>query len=196
MSTRSRLLAIGTAATIAFVGGVRTARADPDPTLTVRVRNEAHLPDRTIQEALMIAGGVYRRAGVSLRWLATEDVDASDSPLVIVIVPAAEKVAFHVAEDSMGVARGPDGTRGTVAHVFYDRVREFGERGRVDAWVVLGCAIAHELGHLLLPVNSHANVGIMRADWDPKLIARAGGFLSFSPEQGRLLRLRVASREP
>jgi hypothetical protein len=83
-----------------------------------------------------------------------------------------------------------------VAYVFYDRVRDFDRRGRIDTWIVLGYVIAHELGHLLLPVNSHASDGIMQADWDPKLISRAGGFLSFSPDQGRLLRLRVATRDP
>jgi hypothetical protein len=86
--------------------------------------------------------------------------------------------------------------RATAAYVFFDRVREFADRGHLDAWIVLGCAIAHELGHLLLPVNAHAADGIMRARWDSHLIGRAGGFLSFAPDQARLLRMRVASREP
>jgi hypothetical protein len=171
--------------------------ADTNPTLTVRVRDEVHVPDRTVQEALMIAGGVYRRAGITVQWLPTAEAVSSASGLTIVIVTrAAAEAQFLVGDDSMGVARGLDGTRANVAYVFYDRVRDFGERGHVNTWVVLGCAIAHELGHLLLPVNSHAPDGIMRAQWDPKLISRAGGFLSFAPNQSRLLRLRVASREP
>jgi hypothetical protein len=36
----------------------------------------------------------------------------------------------------------------------------------------------------------------MRAQWDSRAIARAGGFLSFAPDQAQLLRLRVASRKP
>jgi hypothetical protein len=148
----------------------------------------------------MIAGGVYRRAGVSVLWLPGTDRDASASDPEIVIVAAAAEAKFPVGEDSLGVARGSDSARATTAYVFSDRVRDFGEHGHIDAWIVLGCAIAHELGHLLLPVNSHSSDGIMQAHWDPKVISRASGFLSFAPDQGRLLRLRVvsrvASREP
>jgi hypothetical protein len=142
------------------------------------------------------AAGVYHRAGVSIRWLTVPDAITSSTDLVIRILPAALDAEFRVDNDSMGVAPSASGTRGTVAYVFADRVRDFGERGHIDLWLVLGSAIAHELGHLLLPLNSHASDGIMRAHWDPKLISRAGGFLSFAPDQGRLLRLRVASREP
>src|SRR5438093_11269832 len=144
----------------------------------------------------MIAGGVYRRAGITVDWRSDAAYDGAAESPGIVIVSSADDAPFRPNEDSMGVARGLDGARGTTAYVFFDRVRDFSERGHVDAWIVLGCAIAHELGHLLLPVNSHAPEGIMRANWDPKLLARAGGFLSFAPDQGRLLRVRVATREP
>jgi hypothetical protein len=160
----------------------------------VHIVNDAHVSERTIEEALMIAGGVYRRAGVGVEWRG--DAESMPIDLTIRIAPKASDVPFRAAEDSMGVARGLDGARATVAYVFLDRVREFAERGHVDAWIVLGCAIAHELGHLLLPVNAHAADGIMRAQWDSHVIARAGGFLSFAPDQAKLLRLRVASREP
>jgi len=176
--------------------GPLTARcwAEPSPKLTVRVMNDAQLARRTVEEALMIAGGVYRRAGVAVEWLQEEPDDARIGALTIRLARTASEMPFRTAEDSMGVARGMDGARGTVAYVFYDRVREFAEQGHVDAWIVLGCAIAHELGHLLLPLNAHATDGIMRAQWDSKLISRAGGFLSFAPDQARLLRLRIAGR--
>jgi hypothetical protein len=195
MPNRTWLAAVGTAV-VTLATNVAPGRADETPTLGVRVRNDAQLPDRTLEEALMIAGGVYRRAGVLVDWVRDSADDAPAASLTIAIVPSGADVPFAVGNDAMGTARGAEGARATVAYVFYDRVRDFGERGHVDAWVMLGCAIAHELGHLLLPVNSHAPDGIMRANWDPKMIARAGGFLSFAPDQGRLLRLRVASREP
>jgi hypothetical protein len=190
MSKRQWLAVIfGTGLVVA--PGARTAWSDSRPTIRVHVRNETTLPDRTIQEALTIAGGVFRRAGVAVDWMSIADGASADG-VTIVIVPAVSSVGFRVIDDSMGVARRVDGS---AAYIFYDRVQEFGERGHVDAWIVLGCAIAHELGHLLLPVNSHAADGIMRAHWDPKVISRAGGFLSFAPDQARLLRLRVAGRE-
>jgi len=195
MPNRRCLLTLGATILTSLAAG-QTGWADENPILIVRVRDQAQLPDRTLREALMIAGGVYRRAGVTVEWRLQPGDAVDEGGLAIAIVGAAAQARFRASDDSMGVARGEDGARAIVAYVFYDRVREFGQRGRVDAWIVLGCAIAHELGHLLLPVNSHAPDGIMRADWDPKMLSRAGGFLSFAPDQGRLLRLRVASREP
>src|SRR5437588_4891286 len=151
---------VGAITMVTLAAGFRPASADPTPTVTVFVRNEAQLRDRTIEEALTIAGGVYRRAGVTVEWQLDLGPDRTDAGLTIAIVLSAAETPFRAGHDSMGVARGEDGARATTAYVFYDRVREFGERGRVDAWVVLGCAIAHELGHLLLPVNSHAPDGI------------------------------------
>jgi hypothetical protein len=196
MPNRLSVVAIGAATVVAMAAGTRPSLADTSSNLAVRVRDEAHLPDRTVQDALMIAGGVYRRAGIAVRWLPATAGGPPDPTLTIVIAPRAANAEFRIGEDSMGVAHSLDGMRGTVAYVFVDRVRAFSERGHIDAWIVLGCAIAHELGHLLLPVNSHVPEGIMRAQWDPKLISRAGGFLSFAPDQARLLRLRIASREP
>jgi len=195
MPNRRCLLTLGATILTSLAAG-QTGWADENPILIVRVRDQAQLPDRTLREALMIAGGVYRRAGVTVEWRLQPGDAVDEGGVAIAIVGAAAQARFRASDDSMGVARGEDGARAIVAYVFYDRVREFGQRGRVDAWIVLGCAIAHELGHLLLPVNSHAPDGIMRADWDPKMLSRTGGFLSFAPDQGRLLRLRVASREP
>jgi len=188
----NRLWALALNTTLVMVLSARPGW--PDPIVPVRIENDAQASERTIDEALMNAGGVFRRAGVVVSWRADSE-SASAEPLTIRIAAKASDVPFRAAEDSMGVARGLDGSRATVAYVFFDRVREFAERGHVDAWMVLGCAIAHELGHLLLPVNAHAADGIMRAQWDSHVIARAGGFLSFAPDQARLLRMRVASRE-
>jgi hypothetical protein len=190
----NRPLAMAMVTVVALTAGARPGWADTNATVTVRVRDEAHLPARTVQNALMIVSGVYRRAGVTVQWLPTAVGEAADSTLTIAVVPAASAAAFQGGKDSMGVARNAEGIRGNLAYVFFDRVRDFGERGHVDTFVVLGFAIAHELGHLLLPVNSHSADGIMRARWDPKIISRAGGFLSFAPDQARLLRLRVAGR--
>ena len=190
----NRIWALALNTTLVMLVSARTGWPDQNPTVAVRIVNDAQAPERTLEEALMIAGGVYRRAVVDVAWRG--DSESASTELTIRIAAKASDIAFRAAEDSMGVARGLDGARATVAYVFLDRVREFAERGQVDAWIVLGCAIAHELGHLLLPVNAHAADGIMRAQWDSHMIDRAGGFLSFAPDQARLLRLRVASREP
>ena len=193
MPNRPRALAVS--ATLVILIWARPAWPDQDPTLSVIIANDAEAPGRTVENALMIAGGVFRRARVAVVWRgATQNV--STEVLTIRVAAKASDVPFRAAEDSMGAARNLDGARATVAYVFFDRVREFADRGHIDVWVVLGCVIAHELGHLVLPLNAHAAEGIMLAQWDPGVLARAGGLPSFAPDQARLLRLRVASREP
>jgi hypothetical protein len=54
---------------------------------------------------------------------------------------------------------------GTLATMFVDRVEWLASQAGADAATVLGFAIAHEIGHLLLGTNAHAASGLMRAVW-------------------------------
>ena len=49
--------------------------------------------------------------------------------------------------------------------VFPDVVQSVASGAASDARRVLGLAIAHEIGHLLLNTHQHAHAGLMRADW-------------------------------
>ena len=72
--------------------------------------------------------------------------------------------------EAFGVAPSPgDGTRGTHAYILFDRVERFADEHRVSLGYVLAGAIAHGIGHLLLPPNAHAAEGIMRSNWHPSL---------------------------
>jgi predicted SprT family Zn-dependent metalloprotease len=62
---------------------------------------------------------------------------------------------------------------------------------------ILGHVMAHEMGHLLLPANSHSQSGVMHADWDSEQLLRmVKGLLQFTPEQGELIRSHVSSAHP
>jgi hypothetical protein len=54
---------------------------------------------------------------------------------------------------------------GTLATVFVDRVESIAGRGRTDRAAIMGRVIAHEIGHLLLGTNAHAETGLMREIW-------------------------------
>jgi hypothetical protein len=47
------------------------------------------------------------------------------------------------------------------------------EEGFADRTPLLGYAIAHELGHILLRQNNHSHTGIMQARWDHKALQKA-----------------------
>jgi len=75
--------------------------------------------------------------------------------------------------------------------VLYDRVAAFAHTYHIKRQVLLGYTMAHELGHLLLPPNSHSNSGVMRASLD--LERAAARRLRFTPGQGVLIVRRLES---
>ena len=54
---------------------------------------------------------------------------------------------------------------GTLATVYADRVDALAAQAGLDGGVLLGRAIAHEIGHLLLGTATHGRQGLMRALW-------------------------------
>ena len=149
---------------------------------------------RGVEEARSIVTGIYRDAGVELQW-GSDAAGAANRTLTIVLTTR-KSAPKGVRIDAMGVSPTPgDGTRGTVAYIFVDAVREFAEAHRVTLANVLGCAIAHEIGHLLLPPNAHRPDGIMRGNWHPADFPPASpGIPGFPAEQAQLLRIRTQSR--
>ena len=93
--------------------------------------------------------------------------------------------------DALGECTIPSGTevpvRGGITNVFDDRVVEVSTRWGLFPAEVLGHAMAHELGHLLLGTG-HSSQGLMKGSWtslDLQLASR--GKLRFSPDQAGLL---------
>jgi hypothetical protein len=57
---------------------------------------------------------------------------------------------------------------------------------------ILGAAIAHEVGHLLLGVDAHSAYGVMKATWSRTQFELIGlGELNFSADQAKMLRERI-----
>jgi len=72
--------------------------------------------------------------------------------------------------DTMGWSPGGKAVSRSLSYVFYERIQNFvSQRGNFQAVYmlqtprVLAYCIAHELGHLLIPANTHSKKGIMRA---------------------------------
>jgi hypothetical protein len=52
-----------------------------------------------------------------------------------------------------------------MATIFHEQVRTVARRSGVDDATLLGRAVAHEVGHLLLRAREHSATGIMRGAW-------------------------------
>ena len=88
-----------------------------------------------------------------------------------------------------------DGAPASVAFVFYHRVESLAVELRGARDVLLGYALAHEVGHLLMGSNSHSPTGIMRARWTEKELRLASaGCVSFFPQQAAKMRAEVGKR--
>lgn len=88
----------------------------------------------------------------------------------------------RISNDALGVTyTGEHGSRR--AYVIWSRVQRRATRSAVGVDSMLAIAIAHEVGHMLLPPGSHGKHGIMRETWDANDLRRAAvGLLHFSPE--------------
>jgi hypothetical protein len=183
---------LGGWALVAAAGVTPSAAAtQADPVVVVQIEDAVAVDARSLAWAQELASGIYAEAGVTLRWNVGE-VDEPDRRLTIVVTMSTA-LPRGTRSDAMGVAPTPgDGTRGTLAYVFLDKVAAFAASHRLTVAHVLACALAHEVGHLLLPPNAHRPDGVMRDAWHPALFPpKAPGVAGFPPDQARLLRLRA-----
>ena len=61
---------------------------------------------------------------------------------------------------------------GVLATIYIDRVDWMADITGIDRRTLLGRAIAHELGHLLMATSAHASYGLMRPVWSQTEIRR------------------------
>ena len=84
---------------------------------------------------------------------------------------------------------------GVLATIYFDRVLWLAARADADSRVLLGSAIAHELGHLLLATTSHGPAGLMRALWSQEEVRRRySSDWTFAPAEIAAIRRRAEAR--
>jgi hypothetical protein len=79
--------------------------------------------------------------------------------------------AFVLGEASLDMGAGS----GVLATVHVDHIERTAALSGVDASMLLGRAMAHEVGHLLLGTNAHSRRGLMRARWSADDLRRNDG---------------------
>jgi hypothetical protein len=84
--------------------------------------------------------------------------------LVIRVMAANDPAEGRSVGLGMSVINRATGT-GFLSTVYADRVLALTRRSGTSARLLLGRTIAHEIGHLLLGTNRHADTGLMRASW-------------------------------
>jgi hypothetical protein len=144
--------------------------------VSVFVRDAVGLRPETLDRAEDAAARVFRQAGVAIVWI---DADRATGRRDIYTV--------RIERGGTGaLGAAAIGTR--VATIYYGRVAQVARAADGDVAMVLGHAVAHELGHLLLETARHGVPGIMRAQMD--VPAASQGRLLFSEDEARALAAR------
>jgi hypothetical protein len=105
------------------------------------------------------------------------------------VVPKVSPVKGDIFGQSFQDAAG----EGSYVLVYYAGIKAFRSATAVPTGELLGCVIAHELGHLLLGTASHSPTGLMSAVWqDPELQQAVRHKLLFTGDEEERMRFRLA----
>ena len=196
------LLGLVGIAGLAFPGMAFPAEGDASSTITVQIYNYSVASPSVLEGAEREAGRILRMAGLGVVWLecpvrpftpgpqghCEKAPEASDLRLRVLGAQVTNKFQDTV----FGFAVHP-----VLASVYYVSAarRAKSDDADFEAPIILGCAIAHELGHLLLGTNSHSDAGIMQPRWESNQFRQLMiGNLVFTTEQSKLMREQARTR--
>jgi hypothetical protein len=166
----------------------------------LQLSNLSAAPPPIVERAQSEVTRMYAAIGVSIQWAAPAAMPPAATPpaqAIRVVLLSRETGDLRLSANTvLGAAvHTPSGSG--LAYVFYRRVQEKAEAYAVSTALVLACAMAHELGHLLLPSREHAADGLMRAHWRRDEFRQADqGQLRFSADEGQRIRARMAHLPP
>jgi hypothetical protein len=193
---------MGIAGTIVFIAASGLAlcegqQAGEHPAITVRSENWAEASPVQLSGAQNAAGKIFRDAGIEIKWELVSSRISSHEPRTgtTLLMRMSHSRDFGSPEPSIGFVweRGP---HDFLAIVFLDRVEKLARKWdvRSETAAVLGCAMAHELAHLLLG-SEHSKDGIMRPEWNSEVVRLAARQeLSFTEGQRTALREHLNRR--
>jgi len=171
----------------------------------VLLYNTAQVAREIMAEAQATAAQVLRQAGIEVRWMdcsaaldgrpkipsCSENLDKR--PLVLQVLNLAGSLTN---QRSLGYA-AVDSDGGTLTFVYFDRVEKFMASSESPCSLprMLGHAMAHEMGHLLLSLVGHNSEGIMVRKWGQKQLQQAAnGELLFTFYEAARMREEVKRR--
>lgn len=149
--------------------------------ILVRVYDNAGVTPSDLNEALKQSYEILRRADVTVDWVQCPARRSGSIPAICDTPPGRSEMVVRLVEgaekdrDRRPLGQpllDPSSRTGVFATVFMNRVDRFAEVAQFSRPTVLGRAIAHEIGHLILGTNSHSETGLMREVWTVEQLVR------------------------
>jgi hypothetical protein len=178
-----------------------------------RVYDAAGLDAATRAAALEVAAATLAPAGAAMWW---RDCQVEKTAATCATAPAAGELVLRIVRSPSGRGlfpasaaqlRSPSllplgdafvdlGSRsGVLATIYLDRVVLLARLAGGSLATLLGRAIAHEIGHLLLASNAHGTSGLMRPIWLAEEVRRGrAADWTFSEREAAAIRTRLEAR--
>ena len=181
------------------------AARTPDRTprkIQLSLFNDAAVPQDVIAAAQIRASSVLEKAGAEAEWLTCRPTNKADfspaSPecgtfawpvhLSVRIVRRGTSVSDNV----FGMSFLNEAGEGVYAIIYYENLLDSNGYSGLSNADMLGYAIVHEIGHLLLGLHSHATHGVMQAKWQKAtFVAASQGRLVFTEPEANLIQDRL-----
>jgi hypothetical protein len=164
-----------------------------DDSLLVRIYDNAGILASELTSALRTTHDILRRADLIVDWVqcrarrdgpvpAVCDQPLSTSDVVVRLIEGSDKETGE--RRALGYSLFDSNGISGFATVYVDRVDWLARRAQYARAPLLGRAIAHEIGHLLLRSNAHTDTGLMREVWTAEQVVRnRREDWTFSPDQ-------------
>jgi hypothetical protein len=184
------------------------AHPEPSTLQHVLLTVSPQLPAAARAALVEEAEALWARAGVRLVWRNGADrVEETDRALRVLVIPRPASSPSARADYALGelLSFGPPNA---LAVVSIDRVQELVNSSHTFSTtppslqatrigIVLGRAVAHEIGHYLLNSRSHADKGLMRASFDVhELLDGRSGLFELDDDSKAWIQQRIANGVP
>ena len=141
------------------------ATDDCEATLVAHVSNYAAIRPDNLAVAEREVAGIYEAIGVRILWVSGPEPrpDLCGLPLHVLLLSRDMELRLGRTQALGDTVFGFITRETGRAYILTDRIISLARRHDDDFRRLLGQTIAHEVGHLLLPKNSHADRSIMQA---------------------------------
>jgi hypothetical protein len=171
------------------------------PTIRIRLFDYAKLPAGDLKSFENVASRILRWGGVASVWL---DCPISGTPdpatgcsgffagtdFAVRLLPSSKIGEVHAMGTSLASAAG-----GLYATMYFPTVKRAAQATAVPVPTMLALATVHELGHLILGVDSHSHEGIMHPQWTAKEIGEmTSRSRLFNAAESRQMREKLMAR--
>ena len=175
----------------------REATDGCEATIVAHVSNYAALQPGELAAAQREAARIYEAIRVRILWVPgpepRPDPDPCGFPLRVLLLSRKMESQFGrtqaLGDTVFGFITRETGRAYILTGRHIELARRLARRYSYDFPRLLAQTIAHEVGHLLLPTDSHADRGIMQAHFG----VRAYSASYFTAEQGVAIRARLAA---